>query len=253
MNYLRKTAATARPNSELRKASDILHVDGMYLVSLSNGKGTSFKGYTPADLSFSISSAWTAPYAEMDLLQGAADRFTTGRAAAVANSAIKASRKIGVTQFYHALSGKQWTEPQWLNIDLPIFLHAQGNAKDDVTRKALEALKAVSPTSVGGMLLAPGPIPAVEIAMDAVNSVMGVVPNYVSTDGLSLPSQMDEAFTLSIGNFFLMPKCIVTNINTKFDGRFQEGNGHPISADLMMTVESYFAVTKQDLDSWFKF
>ena len=48
-----------------------------------------------------------------------------------------------------------------------------------------------------------------------------------------------------------MSPAIITNVSASGDSAFEDATGNPISADFMLTIESYFAVTRRDLAQWF--
>jgi hypothetical protein len=90
-----------------------------------------------------------------------------------------------------------------------------------------------------------------QVASDTKDSVTGGDGVTTTENSLSKAAQSvlndQESFTVEIGTFFRGTPMIVTNVTSNFDNMFEHGTGNPINVDFVLTVESYFAITREDL------
>lgn len=238
-NYFMRGAATVAAGAA-RGRDAMVHVDKMYQLHIHNKAGTvKFSGYVPEDFNISLASNWVAPFAGMGLsdVPGANNR------AVGVDRTLKFS---GYSSLHKLVSARVWESPQYLTLELPIFLDAYHSTQEEVMDPMVQLLSMAAPDEIGGLLIPPGPAPAKEVlnaAMNAVTDVTGV--------GHAQEFDSQEAFTVRLGTFFAMSPAIITNVSASGDCAFEDSTGHPIAADFMVTVESYFAVTRKDLQAWF--
>jgi hypothetical protein len=136
---------------------------------------------------------------------------------------------------------------------------------EEVVNPIVHLLSLAAPDEYQGMLIPPGPVPAVEVIKEALSNVSATALTS-TTDFLdkaknnagltSIPDlkgkfNSKEAFTVTIGNFFSMSPAIIEGVSLNTENVFEDGTGKPVSADVMVSVKSYFAVTRPDLKDWF--
>lgn len=228
-------------------------VHPMYKLKIYNMKRTiEFSGYVPEDFSMAIASDWNSPFTDTSLLS----KFgNTGE------NVDKALKFAGASSMHKLWSARVWAAPQYFSLDLPIMLNAESNTKREVVEPIIDLLSLAAPSeSVGGMLVPPGPSPALaigekfgQIINDTINSATGGNGVTGQPDGIVSKLLEDgEAFAVEIGTFFRAYPMVITSVNANFDNLFEHGTGNPINADFNLTVESYFALTREDLLRWFK-
>lgn len=245
-----------------------IHVDDMYKIRIYNtAKTIQFTGYIPPDFSFSLASNWNAPFGDTSLGQMAqglsgvnatsSNRYINAAqrgAQAIGNSAGAAEKALkfgGATSMFKVASAKLWTQPSYLQLDLPIFLDAYSDTKTEIVENLVKLLSLCAPTeALGGLLIAPGPSPVKQAANEAQTQYNNATGNSNGDTAASFDDP--EAFTVDIGNFFTMKPAVVDSVSVNFDNVFEDVSGNPIRADFVLQVSSYFAVTRQDLQKWLK-
>lgn len=235
-NYFMRGAATVASGAASGRDA-MVHVDKMYQLHIHNKAGTvKFSGYVPEDFNISLASNWTAPLANMSL-------GDAGGKAQAFNSTVKFA---GASTVHKLASARVWDSPQYLTLELPIFLDAYHSTQEEVMDPMVQLLSMAAPDEVGGLLIPPGPAPAKEVLNAAMNMLS-------DSTGIDHAQEFDsqESFTVRLGTFFAMSPAIITNVSASGDCAFEDSTGHPIAADFMVTVESYFAVTRKDLQAWF--
>lgn len=237
MNLLMKGTSTV--NGETKPRQNLIVVDEMYKVHLYNqGRTIEFSGYVPENFNFALSSSWAAPMDGISLGDSSDPRLQA------ANAALRVS---GLSSLSKATTMRVWTQPSYLTIELPIFLDAYESTRGEVVNPMVQLLCTGAPSEVGTVLVPPGPVPSKE----AVNYMMDAMSGLTGLDTKNLQFDDKEAFTLKIGKFFTMSPAVITNVSAAGDCAFEDGSGNPISADMMLTVESYMAVSRTDLCKWF--
>ncbi|WOL24363.1 PmgG-like head morphogenesis [Yersinia phage fHe-Yen9-02] len=236
-NYLMPSdGQVAVPVGTQRSRSDIISVDAMYKFRIYNKARTiEFTGFIPPDFAIDIQSSWAAPYGDttvggMAASAGIISEQTAGR---LSNAAAWG----GVSTLTKQGSAKFWQGPGYLSLSLPVLVDAYSDTKTEVVQNLVHLLSLCAPTmALSGVLVAPGPIPAAAIANETV--------------GTNIDDS--ESFTIDIGNFMSMSPCVVESVTSNFDNVWEDGTGNPISVDFILSISSYFAVTRQDLKKWFK-
>lgn len=275
----------ANDGSATSKQSSITDtVDPMYQLHIHNkSKSVSFSGFVPEDFSIGLSADWSSPFADTSLLSDGsamASQIIQQRAAAgsrlaqrFAGSAQDFARRSGYMNSALKFAGastlnklwtaRVWTAPSYLTLDLPILINATKNTATEVIEPTVRLLSLCAPSEgPGGMLNPPGPSPAMaiadklaQVASDTKDSVTGGDGVTTTENSLSKAAQSvlndQESFTVEIGTFFRGTPMIVTNVTSNFDNMFEHGTGNPINVDFVLTVESYFAITREDLIRWF--
>lgn len=241
-NYLMPDTgqATIAP-TESRSRDSVISVNKMYQMSIFNTSGTiKFTGFTPPDFSMSLASSWTAPYGDTSMAEKLGEKVPAlGTAATAVDKALKFG---GASSINKIMSAKRWTQPSYFEISMPIFLDAYSDSKAEVVERLVQLLSLCAPSeSTGGILIPPGPSPFKQVSNE-VNNQTG------------LGSQYDdpEAFTVNIGNFFSMKPAVVDSVSVNYDNIYEDVTGNPISCDFVLQMTSYFAVTREDLQKWFK-
>ena len=251
-------------STALSKQSLADTVDPMYQLHIHNkSKSVAFSGFVPEDFSIGLSADWASPFADTSLLdsgpKGSKNPFRSEEAGNM-NSALKFA---GASTLHKLWTARVWTSPSYLTLDLPILINATKDTKTEVVEPVVRLLSLCAPSeSPGGLLVPPGPSPAMaimdkldQIAEDTIDAIKG--GDGVTTTETSLSkttrSLLDdqESFTVEIGTFFRGTPMIVTNVTSNFDNMFEHGTGNPLNVDFILTVESYFAITREDLIRWF--
>lgn len=246
-NYLMPSSGTSpvTPTETLSRA-DIISVNDMYKLRIHNkAKSIEFTGFIPPDFSFSLSSAWSAPYADTTLLDKASG--LPGKYGELANAANKGVKLGGGSTFSKLGSAKNWSGPSYLSIDLPIFIDAYSDTKTEVVANIVQLLSLCAPNEKGTMLIPPGPNPLKQVSQQANDSI-----NTLTGSNMQSGIEDDESFYVEIGNFFTMSPCVVDSVTANFDNVWEDGTGNPISVDFVLSISSYFAVTREDLKKWLK-
>lgn len=150
----------------------------------------------------------------------AADAVSTGRTMATGKSTIN-----------KWMSGAVWTGGSLFQITVPFVIHAYEDTRSEIVEVMRDMLKLVAPSEgTAGMLTAPG-------------------PNMGSAFGGA--SEGDD-ITISIGKFFVMRPCVIESVTCDFDTQMDVEGQAPLSATITVNAMSFWATTKQDLDSYFK-
>ena len=245
MNYLMKGSSSVQVG-EARSRDETVFVSDMYKLFIYNGSGTvKFSGYVPENFNFGLQSTWSSPFEGKTLAD-----TPQGKLQARAQVLDKVLRFSGLSSLHKVTTARVWEAPAYMTMELPIFLDAYSSTEKEVILPMLNMLCMVTPDDVGGVLVPPGPVPGKEFMNLMVQSANDVaVATGMPTMDTSFESS--ESFTVKLGNFFTMSPAIIKSVSGAGDASFEDETGKPISADFMLTVESYFAVTRQDLHKWF--
>ena len=251
MNYLMRGTSSVQVG-ESRSREETVYVDDMYKLFIYNGSGTiKFTGYVPENFNFGLQSTWSSPFEGKSLADAPQGQVRQGMRD-VLGSLDKVLKFSGLSSMHKVTTARVWDSPAYLSLELPIFLVAYSSTEKEVILPMLNMLCMTAPDDVGGVLVPPGPVPSKEF-MNAMVSAANDVGEAVGLGSNSINANFEssEAFTVKLGNFFTMSPAIITSVSGAGDASFEDGTGKPISADFMLTVESYFAVTRQDLYEWF--
>lgn len=231
-NYFMRGSAVVQAGAE-RSREETVFVDQMYRLYIHNKANTiQFSGYTPEDFNLSLSSPWSSPFAALSL---------SDSGNATAQSIGSTAKFAGYSTMHKLATARVWDAPQYLTLELPIFLDAYHDTTDEVMRPMLELLSMAAPDEIGGLLIPPGPKPVKEV-LNAATEMTGL--------GTGEEFDSNEAFTVRLGTWFAMEPAVITNVSANGDAAYEDETGNLISADFMITVESYFAVTRKDLLKW---
>jgi hypothetical protein len=256
-----------------RDKKDIIDIDGMYKIMISNNSTDSpiqFSGYVPENFSIGLSSGWSAPFQGMSMFEVAQEltqsklnpvgangqrgswvsSMVNGTGGKVANNLLKFA---GYGSYSKLLSAQIWDAPGYLTLELPIFLDGFSDTMKDVVNPLVLALKMAAPAEKGSLLIPPGPSPAMEVSKSLVDMGLAAYQDATGKTGVDTSKifDMKESFTVTVGNFFSMTPAIIEGVSMATENVMDAINGKPVSADVMISVKSYFAVTRQDLDKWF--
>lgn len=235
-NYL--VNSTGRPNAT-PKGGDKYWVDLMYQTRLFNNNKENpidFSGKMPEDFALSLAGNWGAG------LQSAMQDATSSILGQHERTAEYMAQAAGISTRNKIMTARTWEDPAYLSFSIPIGLTAYGDTQEDVIMNLRKLLKLTAPSvAAGGLTLkSPGPVPAKLIAQAT------------GTDfGAELAQKLSgEILTVQVGTFFTMTPVVVQNVSANFDGLMEHGTGNPISVSVQVEVESYFAVTADDIDLW---
>lgn len=222
-----------------------IHVDDIYKTVIRNKTGTlSFSGYVPTDFQIALSSGWTpifsGSFADFLGQTGAVSQSLT-------NIANTSASLAGGSARVKVMTAQSWTEPAYLQLSLPIQVHAYSDTQKEVIDQMIRIGKLVTPSEKGnaedtgvavnlGALSPPGPAAAASMLQSLGDT------NFTIDD--------EFEFICQIGKFFRMSPCIVTNVVAAFDGQLEDQTGRPLGVEFNIEVSSYFAVTQQDLAKW---
>jgi len=217
-------------------------VDDIYKTVIRNKTGSlSFSGYMPTDFQIALSSGWTPIYsgslADLTSQAGLVSGTT-------ANAVNLAGQLAGGSARIKALTAQSWTEPAYLQLSLPIQVHAYADTQKEVIDQMIRMSKLITPSEKGqaggmnlGALAPPGPAAATAMIQSVGDS------NFTIDD--------EFEFVCQLGKFFRMSPCIITNVVSAFDGQPEDVTGRPLGVEFNVEVSSYFAVTQQDIEKWF--
>lgn len=258
---------------------DLVQIEGMYQVLISNTpkdpKDTiKFQGYVPENFTIGLSSGWSAPFSGMSLFEASQALTNSNMNSINVNGSIAGSNKggwltslingaggniannlmkfSGYNSYHKLMSAQVWDAPGYLTLELPIFLDGYEDTMEDVVLPLTQALKLSAPSEQGGLLIPPGPSPAGEV-LNNVKSSLASTSNSVLGTNFSTDPLFDlrESFTVTVGNFFSMSPAIIEGVSMSTENVMDAKQGKPVSADVMISVKSYFAVTREDIDKWF--
>lgn len=254
-------------SADSRSHKDIIDINNMYKVLISNQSSDSplqFSGYTPENFSIGLSSGWSAPFEGMSLLELGASGVNTlsnlllkkdisNVVDPVATKSGQLLKFAGMSSMSKLLSAQVWDAPGFLTVELPIFLDAYEDTKVEVVQRLVTLLSLAAPEERYGVLVPPGPSPMKQVFSEAVSMASGSALTGVGLTSPDVKSLFDdkEAFTVTIGNFFSMFPAVVESVSMSTENVFDAVNGKPVSADIMVSFKSYFAVTRKDLREWF--
>lgn len=193
---------------------------------------------TPLSENFdmSLGSSYDRPFAKPLAEIGAEAAGANGGDVQLAEQIVRAS--TGHTTVTKMLSGAVWSSGSIMQLKIPFQIHAQTDARLDVTKKIKSMLELVTPSvSDVGTLKAPGPY-------------MGDVKSIMAGDTSGFTRLGGDDITLIIGRFLIFNPCIITDVAVAFDAQFDSG-GQPIAALLNVSFEAYFTTTTEDLEKMF--
>tara|TARA_B100000214_G_scaffold357534_2_gene317274 strand:+ start:80029 stop:80757 length:729 start_codon:yes stop_codon:yes gene_type:complete len=236
MNYL--TTAFGRPDgSDVGQSQDgLIHVDGMYKTRIESLDGVDvFEGYIPEDFSFSLANNWDPMGGLAEAVPGVAN------VAQLVDSISK--RSLGGSQKVKYASPQTWSGPSYLSISLPFELSAWKSGAQDVHKPMVNMLRLITPELDDfGRTRVPGPSP-----------ILTAIDAYSKGQNQDVSSLIENRiFKCTIGNFFSMSPCIITDVQVAVDGQFEHDSGLPISSTMNVDVQSYWPVSRDDIDTWFK-
>jgi hypothetical protein len=223
-----------------------INVNPIYRTSIRNRTGTlAFNGYVPTDFQIALSSGWAPIYSGTFADFMAQSGAVSGGVASGTNAL--AGLAGGSTRI-KAMTAQSWTEPAYLQLSLPIQVHAYSDTNKEVIQQMIKISRLTTPSEKGnaadtginvnlGALSPPGPAAASSMLQEFGNS------NFTIDD--------EFEFICQIGKFFRMSPCIITNVVGAFDGQLEDQTGNPLGVEFNIEVSSYFAVTQQDIQKWF--
>lgn len=240
MNYL--LPESRRPSSGPALTGDdnaLVDVDGMYKSTIvsSDGKDV-FEGKVPQDFNIDLANNW-------DPIDGLAEALPA--AAGISQAVDSVTRRVlGGKQKFKYLSPQTWSGPSYLSLSIPFDLVNWKSSKEDVLTPLAAMLRLVTPeTDKLGRMLIPGPSPVAE----AISQYRKNTKEGQAGDASSLVT--GKIFTCTIGNFFQMTPCVIKNVSAAFDGMFEHGSGLPMSVEMNVQIESYYPVSREDIETWF--
>lgn len=216
-------------------------VNDIYKTVIRNKTGTlSFSGYVPTDFQIALSSGWTPLYTGSLADFAAQGNVISGALAGGINTAASLA---GGSARIKAMTAQAWTEPAYLQLSLPIQVHAYSDTQKEVIDQMVRMSKLVTPSEKGqgagvnlGALSPPGPAAATSMLQSIGDT------NFTIDD--------EFEFVVQIGKFFRMSPCIITNVVSAFDGQLEDVTGRPMGVEFNVEISSYFAVTQQDIEKW---
>lgn len=236
MNYL--IGNVTKPINPRSDDNSYVDVDGMYKSQIRaiSGGNEVFTGYVPEDFQINLANNW-------DPIGGLGDAIPG--LSGVTNAVDGASKRLlGGVQPLKYLSPQTWSGPSYLTISLPFELHNWTSAESNVLSPMLSMMKLVTPsTDPVGRLIVPGPSP-VKTAIESYTASEGGDADYSSLIS-------GKIFACSVGTFFEMSPCIITDVTAAMDGQFEHSTGLPMSVSLNVQVQSYYPVSREDIDAWF--
>ncbi len=232
-NYLMTNVSGLTLQSPRAAGSELITVNPIHKTYIYNQTGTlAFQGYVPADFQVTLQSQWGPIFPTMSVTEAVAG---SGAGADIERFAAIA----GASSKMKALSAQLWEGPAYLQLSLPIHIVAMRDTKKEVIDRLVQISNFVAPgLGDSGVLVPPGPVPAAEM--------------FNSLAGASIPIAEEQIIICQVGKFFRMTPCVVTSVVAAFSGQPEDGSGNPMAVDINVELTSYYAVTRDDLQSWFK-
>ena len=232
---------------------DLIQVDSIHRTHIYNQSGSlHFQGYIPTDFQINLTSNWGPIFPSMSI----AELTMPG----VGGTVERVLAAAGASSKTRSLSAQLWEGPAYLEISLPIQINAYADTKAEIIDKLVAISNFVAPrVGAAGALIAPGPVPALDIAKELGNTADGIVDTGAFGDKVSeqfnkFTGDISEEQTIicQVGRFFRMTPCIVTHVVAAFNGQPEDGTSNPMAVDFNLELRSYYAVTQEDIRAWFK-
>lgn len=220
-------------------------IHNSYIYTLSNS--LAFQGYVPGNFQIALNSAWGPVFPSMSLAE------LTDGAAPVSGAAIeRAANAAGASTKLRSLSALLWEGPAYLQLSLPIQINAYEDTKTEIIDKLVSMANFVTPTLItGGVMVPPGPIPAQKI-IEGFGFGSNAQQNANSIAEASTVINEEQTIVVQLGKFFRMYPCVVTNVVMGFEGQPEEDTSNPLSVDFQLELQSYYAVTREDIAAWLR-
>lgn len=197
---------------------------------LRSGERINIKAPLPENYQFQLSTSFDNPFNQP--LSNFAAQFGGGFGQAVDAASTGRTMATGKSTINKWFSGAVWTGGSLFQITVPFVIHAYQDTKKEVVEVMRDMLKLVAPSeALGGFLTAPGP---------TMSKAFG--------DG----ENAGDDITIRIGKFFMMRPCVIESVTCDFDTQMDVEGESPLSATITVNAMSYWAVTKQDLDQYFR-
>lgn len=230
--------------SSLLSATDLIQVNDIHKTKIYTESGLSFEGYVPSDFQISLQTEWGPIFPSMSASELAAQ--VTGQPLGGIEAIAQA---FGGSTKSRALSAQAWQGPAYLQISLPIQIDAYSDTKVEIINRLINISKFTTPTESDlGMLIAPGPVPALAVLGELAAGIGSEASFKSITDNIT----KDQRIYCRVGKFFQMDPCVVTSVVAAFNGQPEDGTGNPMSVEFNIEISSYFAVVHSDIERWFK-
>jgi hypothetical protein len=207
-------------------------------------KGDPLQGVStamPENWSTSLDIGWQPQFA--NILKEAAG-VAIGQAKAEFASNILASQ--GYMMQNKALASNIWNGQSYMTISIPFIFKVQSDVEKELLKPIRKLMAWALPSTKS--------IANLDIALEApyrpfhqLDVINPLSKNSASTQ--TVPGTWNPV-TIQFGNFFTLPKCVITSINQTYDSIF-DADGKPLSAKLDVTVISTTIITAQDIQSMF--
>lgn len=211
-------------------------------------------GNPAAGLASVAGSAVSAGVSAIPGSGGAIGQALTGAGSAMFGNGIEGVKSAtGNNLTLQKASGMAYDGPTQLALQIPFIFIAREDSQTQVTDPIKQLLKMVAPTlSEYGYLTPPGPKLAFAGGDGAAN-VLKTVKNIATQKDKSaqdLISVGGETITLKIGNYLTFSPVVITSVSSSYNTRFDSA-GRPIQARVDVSISTYFAVSRKDIDGFF--
>lgn len=195
-----------------------------YKVILKHSKGgesNTVNANLPPEFSFGLDIQWTMPFASGigDLAQ---TMLSNARIPGANQAQNLVSAATGHTLILKAHTAQVYGGCTPLTVTIPFVFQAINDTQKEVVDPIKYLLRLAAPYLEGKVLVAP-------------LHVLGLKDEYVS---------------LSIGQFIYLPFVVLKSVHPTFKTILYK-NGKPMSATVEVTVETFYAITKNDVDEMF--
>jgi hypothetical protein len=200
----------------------------------------SIYGYLPENFTLNISANWSPPFSagfnlpKKDNGNEISKPANQGRVQGIVQRAVSAVADAGISNLEGLLKisglNVQWkyatrlaySDPPYLQIQIPFVFVAEKNAYLDVTLPIQKLLKLATPTKTLGFLFPPGP------------TVIG----------------SGENISLQIGNVMYLDSVVLNDVSSQYNTRFDK-YGNCIYAQVDVSITTIYAISREDLDEMF--
>lgn len=222
--------------SGYKSIANKLGINENYLVTITaNGnKGLgipnrAFVGFTDETMSINYSSSWSNSDSETSLIERVGTFiFGQDKIEGIKKSVENIAQNTGISGKTLYSSAKVWNGSSSISLHIPFNFVYFENTKQEVKDQIRDLMMLAAPIDKGIVTLAPGP------------TLMGTTFD----TGVRIQCK--------IGNAFLLDHCIITDVSSQIDMRFDQ-SGNPIAAKVDVSIESFFdSATAQMIFAFFE-
>lgn len=221
--------------SELAGSSAKADGDALHTVRITSSarKKNPVKAYLPENVSLTVASDWSAPFA--DKAEGALNT--------VANL-------FGASLKTKASTAQIWQGSTPIEVTIPFILTAESDPATEIIEPIQELMKLCLPsTTKGQRFIPPGPSFKGYVAGQLKGeSAVGSAIAKLASSAPSIGSN-GESITVEVGNFMIFTQVVLLSVNPTFHTQRLHHSGLPLRADVEITFRKYTTSVKGEVDN----